>query len=225
MKRLCFCVILIFFILQLNAQSKNQNINYNYLKSIFPSHLVLSLENKYYLFMPHQSDMSADLVFQQNSTKPFLNTWEMRNDYLVYPSKDSVSTAYLTNKEAAEMAPIINALLYKIKCIGTPLFAKAEFNANAETWLIKRNEGGRTKEELPSLNVAFNMLNNKWKNRNIYLRIADLKKANGHLEFHFNVMALQRHDNTKDFLDIRFHADIDNKIDLVMLFLYEDIKE
>lgn len=218
-------IVYILFIPIFAQQNKTppKHLSYSYLKSIFPYHLVLSLEDKFYLYMPHMDGFNPDLVFAQKSNKYIVSNWNQVNDYIVFPAKDSINIARLYEDDLYILIPILNNLIYKIKCIGTPLFNNVQFHSNADTWMIRNNGEQRIKEEIKRSNQAFNILNKQWKDHDIYVKLVDFKKVDGHIEFFINVIAEKRIDKTKDFCDIRFHTDLECEIDLIMFFLYENV--
>jgi len=206
-------------------ESQHKVLTYEYLKSNFPSHLILKLNKKFYLYLPKKNDFNANLVFGQDAKKPFIEHYEKHNKIMVFQNADSIQYNRISEAEADYLAPVLNNLIYTVKCLGTPMYQRQNFRSDAETWLIRNIDGSRTKAGFQDYRQVFEMLDKKWSGYNVYLKLNEFKKANGHIEFSMNLIAEKPFDKNKDFLDIRFHTDQNLNIDLVMFFWYENVEE
>jgi len=206
-------------------EPQQKSLTYEYLKSIFPSHLILKLNRNFYLYLPKKNDFSANLVFGQETSSPFIKKWEKRDSYYVFFAQDSIYASRISIKDSEQIIPVINTLIYTFKCLGTPLYRDLSYKSQAETWLIRNVDEKRTKEGFQDFRQVLDIFHKKWNGYNIYLKLNEIKKANGHIEFSLNIIAEKPFDKNKDFLDVRFHTDQDLNIDLVMFFLYENVEE
>ncbi len=204
---------------------KDKLLTYDRLKTVFPNHLIVKMNQQYHLSMPKKELMNGDLLFNLDANKPFIKDVQIKPNYIVFPTKDTMNYRWIPKDELDAIIPQISTLLYSFKCLGTDFYPNIKFQTDADTYLIHYKDDKKTKKEYSAYRPVLDMFHQKWKKNQIYLRLNDAKKINDYTEFSINLISINPKTKKKDFVDIRFHFNLKNEIDLVMFFYYEDVSE
>lgn len=229
MRKFLFFLIILCFCFSLTAKNKEKPkeklLTYDRLKAIFPNHLIVKMNQRYHLSMPKKELMNGDLIFNLDANKPFLKDALIKPDYIVFPTRDTMVYRWIQKDELDIITPQITTLLYSFKCLGTDFYPNIKFQTDADTYFIHYKNDVKTKKEYTAYRPVLDMFHQKWKRNQIYLRLNEAKKVNDYTEFTINLISINPKTKKKDFVDVRFHFNLKNEIDLVMFFYYEDISE
>jgi len=198
----------------------------------FPYHSMIRLENSYYLTTQYFNGFRGDFYIKYAPNNP--NTYivpdtdcTFTDDSIIFKNGEVIPAINLTETDFHTIAPQLAWLQVLFRSLGTPVTDLILGNSDdVENWVVIYEDGNKNLIMFPTFAEAMRRISEFYQGYISYFTFKDIHKANGRLEFFATLLVRDRHNEVTDYVDVRFHTDIDNVIDLVMFFIYRktDIK-
>ena len=209
---------------------KDQSLSvHEQLDKWFPHHQKILIGYNYYLTTPYFQDIRADFYLEyhienQKSTITADITATYTEDEIILKNSERIKASNLTEIDFLEIKSQLAWLNVVFRTLGTPipeiLYGEDD---DIETWTIIYDEDKKERVILPSLKDTIKRLNSFYEGQLVYFKFNEVKKINSRIEFYGTFLIKDLVKSQTDFIDIRFHTDRWNEIDLVMLFVYRNI--
>jgi hypothetical protein len=195
----------------------------------FPRHTRLVLDGMFYMTTPYYRDFRSDFFVEY---EPFARGREFNvdtsathtEDTIVLNTGEIIPAFNLTEQDFMDIKNRLVWLTTLIRTLGTPVPELMLTNTDeVETWVIVNENSLRQKVIMPSFADTVRRMNVFYSGNIAYFKFNEIRKINGRLEFFGHVMIRDIANDKTDFVDIRFHTNRQNEINLVMLFIYRDV--
>jgi len=195
----------------------------------FPNHQKLLMGYYYYLTMPYYNDIRADFyleyIIQDNKGLIKADTTAIfLDETIIFKNDERIKATGITEWDFLDIKSQLAWLNVLFRSLGTPV---AELilgeEDEIEIWTIIYEDDKKERVLLPSLHSTIKRLNSFYENHLVYFKFNEVKKINSRLEFYGTFLIKDPKKEKTDFIDIRFHTDRWNEIDLIMLFIYRNI--
>jgi len=227
MKKIGLLLLTVFICLQLFSvkHSKTRPNRLNNIKSYYKSAILYSDKNNLIISPNRKSDFNATIILNNNSSDLLKNNYSAFNDHIVLACSDTVYFKNLSPAEISGLADELNKFVYTLKLIGTNDYSAFSYPKNVMTFLKIYDDQQTSNYKYDNFTPALSLIHNIWKNNIIYLKFEPIKKMNMHNELSISVLSENRDDLRKDFAEINLHFNLANKIDLIFVKIYKNIKE
>jgi len=213
-----------------SMRTRDQNLTLTErLQKWFPRHFRLIIGDNFFLTTPYFGDFRSDFFIRY---EPFtrglvinVDTSATHNENEIILKTGEVIPAFnLTEQDFFDIKNQLAWLTTMFRTLGTPV-PELMFTGydEVETWVIVNEDSLRQKVIMPTFTDTVKRLNSFYSGNLSYFRFNEIRKHNGRLEFFGHIMIRDLAKNTTDFIDIRFHTNRQNEINLVMLFIYRDV--
>lgn len=199
------------------------------LQKWFPKHQIISIDKKYYLTSPYFRDLRADffikndVVSRRTSVIPD-TTATFSDSTIVLNTGESIPAFNLDHKDFREIKNQIAWLNVLFRTIGTPIPELMLGNFDeVETYVIIYNNNNREMVIMPSFTETVKKINYYYENHLVYFEFEEVKKVNSRLEFNGKMFIRNTSKNLTDFIEVRFHTNRLNEIDLAMFIIHKNI--
>ena len=195
----------------------------------FPNHFVIYIDNHYYLSTPRVNDIRSDFYIKynvfsnRNSVIPDTTAY-FTEDYIRFRNNETIPANGLSNNDFYDIKNQLAWLTVLFRAVGSPLpDVMLTTYDEVETYVIVNEYNLRQKVILPSFTETMKKLNHFYQGYTSYFQMNEIIKINNRIEF-YGTMFLKNHaSNDTDFVDVRFHTNRQNQIDLIMFFIYRNI--
>ena len=209
---------------------KDQNLSiHEQLDRWFPHHQKILIGYNYYLTTPYFQDIRADFYLEyhiedRKSVIKADNTATYTEDAIIFKNNERIRATNLTEIDFLEIKSQLAWLNVIFRSLGTPLpeILYGE-DDDIETWTIVYDEDKKERVILPSLKDTIKRLNSFYEGQLVYFKFNEVKKINSRVEYYGTFLIKDLINSQTDYIDIRFHTDRWNELDLVMLFVYRNI--
>jgi len=198
----------------------------------FPHHSKLKLGENYYLTTPYFNGYRGDFFIKYDSHNP--NTFIVPNtevtftdSAITFKNGEVMPAANLTTRDFQDIAGQLAWLQTLFRSLGTPIPEMIlSDNDQVEHWVIIYEDGKKDLILYKSFSEAMKKISQFYQGYVPYFAFKEIHKANNRLEFFATMLLRDIKNEVTDYVDMRFHTDLDNEIDLVMFFFYRktDIK-
>ena|GEM_PF-2653522 len=195
----------------------------------FPNHFVIYLDNHYYLSTPRYNDIRSDFYIKYNVFNPRMTvvpdtSATFTDDSIILRNNEIIPASGLTHKDFYDIKNQISWLTVLFRTLGSPVpELMLSYHDEVDTYVIVNEYNLRQKVILPSFAETIKKLNQFYEGYTAYFQMNEIVKMNSRLEFYGTVFLRDIANNRTDFIDVRFHTNRQNQIDLVMFFIYRDI--
>jgi len=195
----------------------------------FPRHFRLILDGKFFLTTPYFQDFRSDFIIE---FEPFVRgdvfnidtTATYTENEIILRTGEVIPAHNLTEQDFVDIKSKLSWLTTMFRTLGTPVpELMITVNDEVETWVIVNEDSLRQKVILPSFADTVRRLNSFYAGNMSYFRFNEIRKINDRLEFFGHIMVRDEANDVTDFIDIRFHTNRQNEINLVMLFIYREV--
>jgi hypothetical protein len=196
----------------------------------FPHHQTLSIGDNYYLTTPYFNDMRGDFHLKYDPYNARTNivadtTTTFRDGHIILKNNERIPTKGLSSRDYADIGHQIAWFNVLFRSLGTPVPELMLGNYDdIETWVIVYEEGKKHRVILPSVTETIRKLNVFYEGRISYFKFKEAIKKNSRIEFYGTFFIRDNEINNTDFIDVRFHTDRNNEIDLIMFFVYRGVR-
>jgi len=195
----------------------------------FPHHQKIVMGDAFYLTTPYFRDFRSDFFVQY---EPFYrriavipDTTAFFSEKEIVLSTGEVIPAFnLTHEDFLDVKNQIAWLTVLFRTLGTPMpELMIERRDDIETYVIVNEDSLRQKVILPSFAETIKKLNQFYDGNVSYFQFNEVIKSNSRLEFFGHLFIRDVENETVDFIDVRFHTNRQNEINLVMFFIYRKV--
>ena len=199
------------------------------LQKWFPKHQIINVDKNYYLTTPYfrhkRSDfvIKNDVISRRSSVIPD-TTCTFTDSTIVLNTTEIIPAFNLTQDDFRQIKNQLAWLTVLFRTLGTPIPELMLGNFDeVDTYVIINK--GEVKERIimPSFTETVKKLNNFYENKQVYFEFAEVKKINSRLEFFGSMFVRDSQANKTDFIEIRFHTNRLNEIDLVMFIIHKNV--
>ena len=213
-----------------SLRDRNQNIPLQQRLNLwFPNHFVIFLDGHYYLSTPRYNDIRSDFYIKYNIFNPGMavipdTTATFTPDAVILRNRETIPASGLTENEFYDIKNQLAWLTVLFRTLGSPVpELMLSQNDEVETYVIVNEYDTRQMVILPSFAETIKKLNQFYEGYTAYFRINEIIKMNNRLEFYGTMFLRDIQNNRTDFVDVRFHTNRQNQIDLVMFFIYRNV--
>ena len=195
----------------------------------FPKHQIINVDKNYYLTTQYFQDTRADFIIKNDVTSRRTSVipdtvCSYTDSTIVLNTKEIIPAYNLSKTDFKEIKNQIAWLTVLFRTLGTPVPELMLGNYDEiETYVIINNQDSRDRIIMPSFTETIKKINYHYENQNAYFEFKEIKKINSRLEFFGNMFIKNADNNNVDYIDIRFHTNRLNEIDLVMFIIHQDI--
>jgi hypothetical protein len=192
----------------------------------FPHHIKMIFGDTYYLTSPYYNGLRSDFYLKFNPNNPLQyiipDTSATHTDStIVFRTGEVIRAVNLTEKDYRDIAGQMAWLTALFRTLGTPVPEVMLGNYDAvETWVIVYEDGKKEMIIMPTFTETIQRLSLFYHGFTPYFKFSEVRKSNSRLEFFGTLYVRDRRDDVSDFIDVRFHTNRQNEIDLVMFFIY-----
>lgn len=201
----------------------------NKLDKWFPYHQRIIIDNSYYLTKPYFNDIRADffIKYDEYSHRASVipdTSCVFTDSTIVLKNNEIIPASNLSVKDFIEIKNQISWLTVLFRTLGTPIPELMLGNYDdVDTFVIIYEDSLKQKVILPSFTETIKKLNHFYEGKTTYFKFNEVKKINSRLEFFGTVFIKDIENDITDFIDVRFHTNRLNEIDLVMFFIYRNV--
>jgi len=198
----------------------------------FPYHSMIRMENSYYLTTQYFNGFRGDFNIKYDPYNPHTfivpdTDCTFTENSIIFKNGEVVPAVNLTEQDFHDIAPQLAWLQVLFRSLGTPVpDLILGYNDEVENWVVIYEDGYKNLIMFPTFADAMRHISQFYQGYVPYFSFKDIHKSNGRLEFFATLLVRDRRNEVTDYVDVRFHTDIENVIDLVMFFIYRktDIK-
>lgn len=218
--------------LKTTIKYKDKNLSFHdQLDKWFPKHQKLLFGYYYYLTVPYFNDIRADFYLEYTTdgkvttikADTIATYWE---NEIILKSNERIKATNLSEWDFISIKGRIAWLSVVFRTLGTPIpemvFGEDD---DIETWTVIYEDDVKERVILPTMKDTIKRLNAFYEGYEVYFQFNEVLKINSRLEFYGTFLLKNPKNSSVDFIDIRFHTDRYNEIDLIMLFIYRNIQE
>ena len=195
----------------------------------FPNHFVIFLDSYYYVSTPRFNDIKSDFYIRYNVFNPRMSimpdtTATFTENAIVLRNNEIIPANGLTYNDFYDIKNQIAWLTVLFRSLGSPLpELMITQRDEVDTWVIVNENDLRQRVILPSFAETILKLNLFYEGYTSYFQMNEIVKMNNRLEFYGTLFLKDRASSQTDFVDVRFHTNRQNQIDLIMFFIYRDV--
>jgi hypothetical protein len=215
---------------QAPAKKRDENLTLREkLDKWFPKHQKLQLGNSYYLTTHYYKDLRADFYVKnpgnmRRATVVPDTTFTFTENSLILKTNEVIPAVNLLPTDFREIGPQVAWLNVLFRTLGTPVPDYIMGGSDEiETWIIIYENEQKERVILPSFTETMRKLNKFYDGATAYFNFSEIRKSNGRLEFFGSFFMRNLKTQKTDFIDVRFHTNRANEINLVMFFIYRDV--
>jgi hypothetical protein len=194
----------------------------------FPHHSKLFFGNMIYLTTPYFLGARSDFYISRNPQNEFTvilrdTQYTHTDTELTMKTGEIIQLKYLSESDIFDIKPQIAWLTILFRSLGSPV-PELMLGAidDAESWLVIYENDEKNRLIFDSFHDCIRRINSFYEGYVSYFMIDEIRKMNGRLEFFGTLFMLDKLNDKMDFIDVRFHTNRDNVIDLTMFFIYRD---
>jgi len=213
-----------------SLRERDQNLTVSErLRKWFPNHFLIYLDNHYYLSTPRYNDFRSDFYIRHDVFNPRMSivpdtTATFTENSIILRNNEIIPANGLTNHDFQDIKNQIAWLTVLFRTLGSPIpELMLTQHDQVDTWIIVNENNLRQKIILPSFAETITKLNQFYLGYTAYFQINEVIKMNSRLEFYGTLFLSDKANNQTDFVDVRFHTNRQNQIDLIMMFIYRDV--
>ena len=199
------------------------------LDSWFPNHFVIYLDNGYYLSTPSYNEVRSDFYVRQSIYSPYMavipdTSATFDESSIILKNKEVIPANGLSADDFYDIKNTIAWLTILFRTHGSPVpdIMLGGYD-EVETYVIVNEQSLRQKIIMPSFTETIKKLNQFYQGYTSYFRMNEIVKMNSRIEFYGTVFIRDLSTRKTDFMDVRFHTNRQNQIDLIMFFIYRDV--
>ena len=190
----------------------------------FPHHSKLFLGGSYYLTTPYFHGFRGDFYVKLSNGRivPDFGC-EFTGDAITFKNGESLKAVHLTEQDFHDISGQLALLKVIFRSLGTPLPEQVLwYDDDIESWVVIYENEKKERIIMPSFAETIRRMNLVYQGCVPYFRFNEIRKSNSRLEFFGTIFIRDMNNNTIDFIDVRFHTNRQNQIDLVMFFVYRN---
>jgi len=198
----------------------------------FPHHSKIRMGDGYYLTTPYFNGLRGDFFVKYDSKNPYTyivpNTEVTFTDRTITFKNGEVMQAYdLTERDFREIAGQLAWLQTLFRSLGSPIPDMILSDQDdVEHWVIIYEDGHKNLILYNTFSEAMKKISQFYQGYVPYFQYKWVRKTNNRLEFFATLLLRDMENEVTDYVDVRFHTNLENEIDLAMFFIYRktDIK-
>jgi hypothetical protein len=195
----------------------------------FPHHMKLIMGGQMYLTTPYHRGFRSDFFvgdfpfLSRDPINPII-TSTFTDTTIVLQTGEVIPATDLLEQDFIDIKDQIAKLTIMFRSLGTPLPDQMIRGIdNIETFVIVNENGSREKVIFPSFAETVRRLNSFYQGYTSFFQFTEVIKMNSRLEFYGTFFIRNNRTHSTDFIDVRFHTNRRNEINLVMFFIYRDV--
>jgi len=198
----------------------------------FPHHSKIRMGDGYYLTTPYFNGFRGDFFVKYDSKNPYTHivpntevTFTDRN--ITFKNGEVIDAFDLTERDFHEIAGQLAWLQTLFRSLGSPIPDMILSDRdNVEHWVIIYEDGHKNLILYNTFSEAMKKISQFYQGYVPYFEYKWIRKSNNRLEFFATLLLRDIENEVTDFVDVRFHTNLENEIDLAMFFIYRktDIK-
>jgi len=190
----------------------------------FPHHSKLFLGGGYYLTTPYFHTFRGDFYIRQSQGRVIPDFGcEFTENAITFKNGEKMRAVNITEQDFHDIQSQLALIKVLFRSLGTPLPELMVWNDDdVESWVIIYENDKKDRVIMPSLAETIRRMNRVYQGSIPYFRYNEIRKSNSRLEFFGTLFVRNPNTDSVDYIDVRFHTNRKNEIDLVMFFIYRD---